>query len=298
MKKIILFYLFTPLSDPQSIMLWQKTLSESLNLKGRVIISTQGINGTLAGEIEDVKKYIKQNKNYLPFKKISYKWDDTDDQPFPRLSVKVRDELVTFRAESEIEVDENGVKNGGTHLKPEQLHDLLKQKDVVFFDGRNKYEASVGHFKDAVIPDARTAKDFIPELNSGKYDSLKDKTIVTYCTGGIRCEVLSALMKNRGFSDVYQLDGGIVKYGEKFKDKGLWRGSLYVFDGRMGLKFSDDAKNIGECSHCHKATSNYENCALKSCNDLVLICKSCLKKPVNLYHCLACYEADQAVVSA
>ena len=179
---------------------------------------------------------------------------------------------------------------GGKHLKPAQLHELVEQKgdEVVFFDGRNAYEAAVGKFKNAVIPDIRTSKDFIAELESGKYDKLKDKPVVTYCTGGIRCEILSSLMKNRGFSEVYQMDGGIVKYGETYRDEGLWEGSLYIFDDRMGMEFSNKAKTIGRCIHCQQPTSNYENCALASCNDLVLICKSCVTEPANRYHSEIC----------
>lgn len=292
-----MFYIFTPLSDPEAIVRWQKSLAGNLNLKGRIIISKQGINGTLGGEIEDLKKYIKENKTYQNFKPMEYKWSDVDDQPFPRLSIKVRDELVTFGAKDEVKVTKKGIKNGGQRLSPRALHDLVKSRndEVVFFDGRNKYEAAVGRFKKAVVANTRTAKDFIPELESGKYDNLKDKPVVTYCTGGIRCEILSALMKNRGFKEVYQLDGGIVKYGQKFGDKGLWQGSLYVFDGRMGQKFSDSANDVGRCSICNQKTSNYANCALKSCNDLVLICPSCLENPDNHYHSKKCLLADQIV---
>jgi UPF0176 protein len=297
MKKIILFYLFTPLPDTAAVLLWQKTAAESFNLKGRIVISTQGINGTLGGDIEDIKKYIKLNKSYMPFKPIAYKWNEAEGEMFPRLSVKIRDELVTFNAKGKIKVGAKGVVNGGKRIKPEQLHDLVKEKDVVFFDGRNKYEANVGRFKNAVVPKTRTAKDFIPELASGKYDHLKDKTVVTYCTGGIRCEVLSALMVDKGFKDVYQLDGGIVKYGEKYGNQGLWEGSLYVFDGRMGIKFNGESKDIGKCIHCKQLTSNYENCALKRCNDLVLICQDCLKKPANLYHSEECLKEDQLITS-
>ena len=180
-------------------------------------------------------------------------------------------------AGDELEVDEHGVVGGGKHLKPEQVHELVEKygDDVVFFDGRNAYEAKVGKFKNAVVPDTRTSKDFIKELDSDKYDHIKDKPVVTYCTGGIRCEILSSMMKKRGFKDVYQMDGGIVKYGEKYGDEGLWEGSLYVFDDRMNVRFSDKSKDIGECIHCQAKTSNYENCANKACNDLVLICESC-----------------------
>ncbi len=258
-------------------MLWQKSLTDNLNLKGRIIISKHGINGTLGGDIDNVKEYVKANKKFEQFRDIEYKWGDGQGlSDFPRMSVKVRDEVVTFGATDELKVNAKGVVGGGRKIRPEGLHKLVKDKDVVFFDGRSKYEANVGKFRDAITPEVRTAKDFIPILESGKYDDLKDKTVVTYCTGGIRCEVLSALMKNRGFNDVYQLDGGIVKYGQKYGDDGLWEGSLYVFDGRKGLKFSDKTKDIGNCIHCNKKTSNYENCANKSCNDQVLICKSCI----------------------
>ena len=108
----------------------------------------------------------------------------------------------------------------------------------MFFDGRNAFEAEIGRFKDAVVPDVATTRDFVAELDSGEYDHLKGKPVVTYCTGGIRCEVLSCLMTSRGFGEVYQLDGGIVRYGETFGDDGLWEGSLYVFDKRISLEFT------------------------------------------------------------
>lgn len=292
MQKIILYYKFVPLADPNVVMLWQKTLTDSLNLKGRIIISKDGINGTLGGDIKDVKSYIKANKKFAAFKDIKYKWSDAaSSDNFPKMSVKVRDEIVTFNAKDELMVDQKGVVGGGKKIKPSQLHELVDTKDVVFFDGRSQYEAKVGKFKKAVTPEVRTAKDFIPVLESGKYDDLKDKTVVTYCTGGIRCEVLSVLMKNRGFKDVYQLDGGIVKYGKEYGDQGLWEGSLYVFDGRMGLKFSDNAKDIGSCVHCHAKTSNYQNCANVACNDLVLACKDCRQQTF----CAACKAAALAV---
>ncbi len=292
MQKILLYYKFAPLSDPEAVRLWQKTLCESLNLKGRILLSEHGINGTVGGDLEDLKTYVKATKSFAPFKGIGFKWSEGERDHFPRLSVKVRDEIVTFGAPGELEVDARGVVGGGKHLKPAQVHKLVEERDdVVFFDGRNKYEAEVGKFKNAIVPDTRTTRDFAKELDSGKYDDIKDKPIVTYCTGGVRCEVLSSLMKKRGFKEVYQMDGGIVKYGETYKDDGLWEGSLYVFDDRMGMKFSDTAKDIGMCIHCQDKTSNYENCANVACNDLVLICESCMQDPELLYHSKACQEA-------
>jgi len=277
MQKILLYYKFTPINDPEAVRLWQRALCEKLNLKGRILISKHGINGTVGGDIDDLKAYVKTTKEYAGFKGTTFKWSDGSREHFPKLSIKVRDEIVSFGLADELEVDEKGVVGGGVHLKPEQVHKLVEERgeDVVFFDGRNAYEAKVGKFKDAIVPDVRTSKDFIKELESDKYDDIKDKPVVTYCTGGIRCEILSSAMKKRGFKEVYQMDGGIVKYGEKYGDEGLWEGSLYVFDDRMGVKFSDKAKDIGACIHCGTNTSNYENCANLACNDLVLICQDC-----------------------
>lgn len=277
MQKILLFYIFTPLADPEAIRLWQRALCEQHNLKGRILIAEHGINGTVGGDIKALKAYIKATKSYTPFKRIVFKWSEGGSDHFPKLIVKVRPEIVTFGAAQDIEVTEKGIVGGGKHLKPEQVHELVKERgeDVVFFDGRNAYEAAVGKFKDAVIPDVEHTRDFPTELASEKYDDIKDKPVVTYCTGGIRCEVLSMLMKKNGFKEVYQIDGGIVKYGETYGDEGLWEGSLYVFDDRMGTKFTDKAKDIGICVHCSGKTSNYENCANKACNKLVLMCENC-----------------------
>ena len=277
MNKVILFYKFVPVNDPAMTMNWQRELCSRLGLKGRIIISAQGINATLGGNIEQLKMYKREMNKSGVFRGITYKWSDGTGREFPRLSVKVRPELVAFQKPEEIKVDENGVVGGGQHLKPAQVNELVEKygNEVIFFDGRNAYEAQVGRFKNAVVPETKNTRDFVSELDSGKYDDIKHKPVVTYCTGGIRCEVLSVLMKNRGFKDVYQMDGGIVKYGEKYGDEGLWEGNLYIFDDRMMHKFSDKAKDIGECVHCQGLTSNFENCADVVCNRLVLICETC-----------------------
>lgn len=298
MQKILLYYKFTPLSDPEAVKLWQKTLTDSLNLRGRILVSSQGINGTVGGDMGDLKAYIKATKQHEGFKDIVFKWSDGGREDFPRMSVKHRRELVGFQnSDAEFDVDENGVVGGGVHLKPKQVHELIEQfgDDVVFFDGRNEHEAKIGKFKDAIVPNTNTSRDFIAELESDKYDDIKDKKVITYCTGGIRCEVISAMMKKRGFKDVYQIDGGIVKYGEAYGDDGLWEGSLRVFDNRMTMDFSDYAKTIGECTHCGGKTSNFENCAFANCNDLVLICEDCKQNPDLLFHTEACREKAAAL---
>jgi UPF0176 protein len=294
MNKVILYYKFVPVADPAMTMRWQKELCNRLGLKGRIIISQHGINGTLGGDIENLREYKREMNRSVLFKAIPYKWSDGNGEEFPRLSVKVRDELVTFHAADEIKVDEKGVIGGGKHLKPEQVHKLVEERgdEVVFFDGRNTYEAAVGRFKDAVVPDTETTRDFLKELEGDKYQDIKDKPVVTYCTGGIRCEALSVLMKNRGFKEVYQIDGGIVKYGEKYGDDGLWEGALHIFDDRMTQRFSDKSKDIGECIYCKGKTSRYINCGNVSCNKLVLVCSHCDQKT----YCPSCQNvaASQA----
>ena len=281
--KVLLFYTFTPLADPEAIRLWQRDLCESLGLGGRILISSDGINGTVGGELKAVKKYWRKTRDYAPFKDIDFKWSEgTSPNDFPRLKVRVRGELVGFGAPEELEVDAHGVVGGGTHLKPAELHELVSEKDVTFFDGRNKWEADIGRFKNAVVPDVATSHDFARELDSGKYDHLKDKPVVTYCTGGVRCEVLSAMMIKRGFTEVYQLDGGIVRYGEAFGDSGLWEGSLYIFDNRKAVTFSPDAAVIGVCITCGGSSSRMENCADSACRQQLVVCDACAQRAV---HC-------------
>jgi UPF0176 protein len=278
--KILLFYVFTPLADPEALRLWQRDLGESLGLGGRIILSKDGINGTVGGDIRAVKGYLKKTREYAPFHDMDVKWSDGRGDDFPRLKVRVRDELVSFGAPGELTVDDTGVVGGGTRLTPEQLHALVAEREVTFFDGRNRFEAEIGRFRDAVIPDVSNTREFVRELDSGTYDHLKDQPVVTYCTGGIRCEVLSSLMIARGFSEVYQLDGGIARYGETFGDDGLWEGSLYVFDNRMSVTFSERAAVISHCVSCGNATSRMQNCSDLGCREQLVVCGSCAVEQV------------------
>jgi UPF0176 protein len=283
--KILLYYVFTPLNDPDAIRLWQRDLCESLGLRGRILISKDGLNGTLGGDLPDLKRYVRKTRQYPAFAGIDFKWSEgtgLDESgasaDFPRLVVKVRDEIVSFGSPETLTVDDDGVVGGGTRLAPAELHDLVAERgdDVVFFDGRNAFEAEIGRFRGAVVPDVANTREFAAELDSGKYDHLKDKPVVTYCTGGIRCEVLSSLMKDRGFGEVYQLEGGIVRYGEAYGDDGLWDGSLYVFDKRMSVDFSDHAAVLGRCQACGEGTKNMLNCRDLSCREQLVVCPDCV----------------------
>ena len=277
LDKVILYYAFTPIADPTALMLWQKNLCETLNIKGRIIISEQGINGTLGGKMSDLKKYVKATKDYPGFNKIDFKWSAGTGNDFPKLKIKIKDELVLFGKTDEIKVGEKGIIGGGIHLRPEEVDKLVAERseDVVFFDGRNSFEAKIGRFKDAVIANTSTTRDFIAELDSGKFDHLKNKAVITYCTGGIRCEILSVLMKNRGFQEVYQIKGGIVRYGNKYGDKSHWEGSLFTFDDRLTIDFSNDVKMLGTCKRCEAKTKSFRNCLNDNCHQLVLLCDEC-----------------------
>lgn len=281
--KIVLFYAFAPLADPEAIRLWQRDLGEALGLRGRLIISKDGVNGTLGGDLPALKKWVRSFRSYPAFKDADIKWSEgtgLDDAglsvDFPKLSVKVRDEIVSFGAPGELRVDEHGVVGGGARLSPDALHELVQSRDdVVFFDGRNALEAEIGRFRGAIVPDTETTRDFVELLDSGAYDDLKGKPVVTYCTGGIRCEVLSSLMTARGFGEVYQLEGGIVRYGERFGDDGLWDGSLYVFDKRGSVDFSDHTAVIGTCAGCGAQTKRTANCPDAACRRQFVVCESC-----------------------
>ena len=299
--KILLYYVFAPVTDPEAVRLWQRELCESLGLRGRIIISPHGINGTVGGELDACKRYLRRTREYAPFAGLEPKWSEgtgfADAAPeaqqgpaaftgktrpapwrriadFPKLSVKVRDELVAFGIPDELRVDASGVIGGGTHLSPHAVNELVRERgdDVVFFDGRNAWEAEIGRFRDAVVPEVETTHDFIAQIDSGAYDDLKHRPVVTYCTGGIRCEILSAAMRERGFEEVYQIDGGIVRYGEAFGNDGLWEGSLAVFDGREALDFAPGAAVLGRCEVCGAASNRLANCTDPSCRSRLVAC--------------------------
>ncbi len=270
MQKIILYYKFVPITDPSMTMRWQRELCSRLNLKGRIIISRHGINGTLGGEIDDVKTYVSEMNRTPEFKSIEYKWSDGTREDFPKLSIKVRKELVTLAPEEDFDVFDKG-----TPLRPEAWHTFIDEHpDVPILDARNDYESEIGAFKGAIKPKIKTFKEIKKTLETLP----KDKPVATYCTGDIRCEYLSAYMKHKGFKDVYHLDGGIVKYGEAYGDEGHWEGKCYVFDKRMKLAFSADSKDVGVCVHCGIRTSEQINCADLSCNKQFVVCHDCQAK--------------------
>jgi UPF0176 protein len=283
MGKIILYYKFVPMPDPTTVMFWQRALCDKLDLKGRVIIAKHGINGTLGGEIKQVKAYVKEMNLHPLFKKIQYKWSDGSADDFPKLSIKVRKELVTLAPDEDFDV-----YNSTKGLSPKQWHEYLeKHPDALVLDARNSYESDIGAFngRNVIKPKINTFKEIKIKLNKLP----KDKPILTYCTGDVRCEYLSAYMRHKGFGEVYHLDGGIVKYGQKYGDDGHWQGKCTVFDARMKVAFSDKSQDIGECTVCTAKTSRHINCARAECNRLILRCEACAENG----YCQECSDTDK-----
>jgi len=257
---VILFYKYVDIRSPQEVRDWQYKLCSELGLKGRTLIASEGINGTFEGETKNIEEYMKIMKNDSRFADMQFKISLGDGQAFPKLTIKVRNEIVTISLKEEQNYDPTEVK--AKYLESEELHSWIHetQKEFYILDMRNYYEAKVGHFAGSLIFD--NLKNFrdLPDI-LGQIEHLKPKTIVTVCTGGIRCERASGFLVKHGFSDVYQLHHGIVTYMEKYPNEDFL-GKLYVFDGRVMMGFHTDSKDhqiVGRCDWCGVVSENYIN---------------------------------------
>ncbi|MBI4407143.1 MAG: rhodanese domain-containing protein, partial [Candidatus Kerfeldbacteria bacterium] len=204
------------------------------------------------------------------FRDIEFKEHAYHENPFVKLKIKYRRELVTLG------VNEITAADAAQHLSPQDWHALAQQPDTVVLDVRNEYESRIGKFKHAITPDIANFRELPAWLQ--QHQELKDKKVLVYCTGGIRCEKASAVLKKSGVGAVYQLHGGIINYGKEIPN-GLWQGSCFVFDQRMAVPVNDPAHHqiISQCHYCSTATDTYYNCANVDCNALMLLCPSCLQ---------------------
>jgi predicted sulfurtransferase len=276
MSKIILFYKYVNLISPKRVLKWQKKICQDFGLKGRVILAHEGINATLGGSIQNLERY-KEIMNASPeFGGIDYKESEGGAESFPRLRIVVKDEIVNFQA-NPISTD---LKNTGIHLTPAQAHELITQKpeNLVILDGRNYFEARIGKFTDAITPEIGHFREF-PKYIDEHADAFKDKQVLMYCTGGIRCERASAYLKSKGVAqEVYQIEGGIHRYVEQFPD-GFFRGKNYVFDNRVAMQVNDDV--LGQCDICKAPCDEFTNCLNASCNKHFIGCDVCITKLQN-----------------
>ena len=283
MYQVLLYYKYVNLPNPEIIKEEQKSLCEELNLKGRIIISSEGINGTLEGTIRDTEAYISQNEKNKYFKGIIYKKSEGNGSAFPKLRVRTRPEIVTSGVDNL-----NPNKLTGKYITSKELFSWFdNKKEFYIVDMRNDYEYRSGHFEGSI---ASGMKNFF-ELGkiSNRLSHLKGKTIVTVCTGGVRCEKASGFLLNEGFDNVYQLKDGIQTFMERYPNK-YFKGKLYVFDNRMTIGFntnSADHEVIGECDFCGKKSENYVNCELDYCHRHFICCENCLDQETGFAFCNA-----------
>lgn len=261
--EVILYYNFHPIADPESFCSDHKEKMKEIGLKGRVYIGTEGINGTLGGTREQIQQYKEFLWSIEGFEDTQFKTDKDDTIPFAKLKCKVRDELVA------IHMDGLNPENGGNYLEPEEWRKVMENDDdYVMIDVRNNYESKVGHFEGAMTPDVDNFYDFPEWLDEAECEIPKNKKVLMYCTGGIRCEKFSVLMKQKGWDDVNQLHGGILRYaneegGEHFK------GKCFVFDDRLVVPVNkDNLQPIARCEITGKPADSYINCANMQCNKL------------------------------
>lgn len=279
--QILLYYKYIEIKDPEKVRDEQRALCLSLNLKGRIIVGHEGINGTVEGLLADTEKYIEAMEKSEYFKGISYKKSEGNGQAFPKLSVKFRPEIVTTGVEGL-----NPTQTTGKYLSADQLHEWYESgKEFYVVDMRNDYEYASGYFE-GFIPSGMNnfhdLKEVLPKLKH-----LRDKTVVTVCTGGIRCEKASGFLVLNGFKDVYQLKDGIQTYMEKYPNE-HFKGKLYVFDGRItwGVNTNDSKHEIvGKCDNCKKSCDSYVNCAYNECHRHYICCSNCLDKETGLAFC-------------
>ncbi len=271
---VLLYYLYVDIDDPKQLMLDQRALCERLSLKGRIIVAHEGINGTLEGLTEDTEEYIKAMHADARFAPTVFKKSEGTGTAFPRLSVKVRKEIVTAGL-GEDDVNPNELT--GAHLDPSELDKWYDEgKDFVVVDMRNDYEFDVGHFRNTVLPGLRSFHELSKVLP--KIEEYKDKTVVTACTGGVRCEKASGYLLKKGFKDVYQLDGGMATYMNRHPGK-HFRGKLYVFDQRVvvGDGSNTPESTIGVCRRCNESCERYLNCGNEDCHIHFICCDNCLR---------------------
>ncbi|NGX39893.1 MAG: hypothetical protein KR126chlam1_01230 [Chlamydiae bacterium] len=272
--KIVAFYLFTPIENPENEVKRHRDFLKELDVRCRIYIASDGINAQMSFRGEDAELYMDWLKGDERFANVFFKVDPYDEHVLPKVTVKVRKQLAAL--DQSVNVTE-----GAEHISPQRWREMLEERDdnTILIDARNDYESVIGHFEGAELPPLKTFREFLPFVKelSERVDPKKAK-VMMYCTGGIRCELYTPLLKEMGFEHVYQLDGGIINYGYKEGNQ-HWKGKLFVFDDRLSAPISDDEHEL--ISHCHLCDTEcdlYYNCANMDCNALFLSCGSCSEK--------------------
>ena len=268
MFKVFGFYKFIKIKSLKKNKNFLQKFLTSNNIRGTIIIAKEGLNGTVSGSVKDIDKTTKKLKFLFSFKQFdSSNESKSKFQPFHRFKIKIKKEIVPMNLT--IKSKERNIK---THLEPKEWNKLIKNKSTYIIDARKPFEYKVGTFKKSVNPDVTNFRDFPKYLNKLK----KNRTVAMFCTGGIRCEKTSVYLKNKGFKNIYQLNGGILNYLKKIKKKeSLWKGECFVFDNRISLKHGLKLGSYSMCSGCrmpispkNKRSNKYEEgVSCPNCHD-------------------------------
>jgi UPF0176 protein len=267
------FYKYAQIENPKLFRDYLFIHWDKINVLGRIYVATEGINAQLsvpATRFEEFKAIL-DNISFLENVRLNIAVEQ-DNKSFLKLKIKVRDKIVADGLEdSEFDVTQCGV-----HVDAKSFNDLISKPETLLVDMRNHYESEIGHFEGAITPDVDTFRDSLPLTEEDLQPHKKDKNIVMYCTGGIRCEKASAYFKYKGFENVYQLEGGIIEYTRQVKAQGLdnkFRGKNFVFDQRRAEQISDEV--IAVCHQCGTPCDTHVNCANEACHLLFIQCPTC-----------------------
>lgn len=271
MGTILLYYKYITIEYPERVLKWQKKVCTDLDLNGRIIIAHEGINGTVGGTESNIALYKDIMRKNPLFADIAFKESPGSANCFPKMRIVVKNEICHLGLDPQTIT----AQNGGTHLEPAQAHQMIAQQpsNLVLFDARNNFESRVGTFTNAITPDIDHFRE-LPGYIDKNLEQFKDKDVLMFCTGGIRCERASSYLKSKGVAaNVYQINGGIHTYIEQFPD-GFFRGKNYVFDGRITVKVNDDI--LGTCFICSTPCDEYTNCVNALCNLHFIGCPACI----------------------
>ncbi len=290
--QVLLYYQFVPIEDYEQFAKDHLAFCKEIGLKGRILVAENGINGTVSGTIEQTNAYMEHMHADERFADIFFKIDDHDSHAFKKMHVRPRKELVTLRLDNPVDPNELT----GEYLKPTEFYKAMQEEDTIVLDTRNDYEYDIGHFRGAIRPDIENFRD-LPRWVQENKDLIEGKRILTYCTGGIRCEKLTGWLIKEGFEDVAQLEGGIVTYGKDPEVQGkMWDGLCYVFDNRLTVPINQTEHVVIGVDHFDgEPCERYVNCADPVCNNQIICSEenehkymrgctdACRRSPRNLY---------------
>jgi UPF0176 protein len=268
MYQVLLYYCYTPLDHPEQFRDEHHRLCLELDLRGRIIVAHEGLNGTVSGTVESCARYMAAVKADPRFAALEFKIDEVPGHTFQKLHVRVKPEIVHSSLHQM-----KPYERTGQHLSPAEFKALKDRDDVVVVDVRSDYEYNLGRFRNAITLDMENFRDFPERVK--RLEEFKDKKILTYCTGGVKCEKASAWLLEQGFENVYQLHGGIIKYGIEAGGEDF-DGQCYVFDNRVAVDVNRvNPTVISHCCHCQQPSNRLVNCANPHCNAHLPLCEGC-----------------------